>query len=95
MSRFGRVAEWFSQVAGSPVATGIAFMVILCWAVSGPFLGYSEAWQLTINTATTIITFLMVFLIQAAQNRNDARLHEKLDELIHSISTANDAVADS
>lgn len=92
---FEKLAESTSKWAGSPAATFFAFFMIVVWAVSGPFLGFSEVWQLTINTATTIITFLMVFLIQASQNRNDKRLHQKLDELIHAIDKADDSVADS
>jgi low affinity Fe/Cu permease len=72
------VAEW----AGKPVTFCVAFVLILLWAVSGPFFQYSETWQLVVNTATTIVTFLMVFVLQNSQNRDSKALQTKLDELI-------------
>ncbi len=69
-------------MAGSAYVCAIAFCMIILWAISGPFLQWSTTWQLTINTATTIITFLMVFLIQNAQNTDTAAIQVKLDELI-------------
>ena len=74
----GRVANW----AGSSWAFCLAALVILGWAVSGPLFGFSDTWQLVINTGTTIVTFLMVFLIQNTQNRDTKALHLKLDELL-------------
>ena len=69
-SRFTRFAKWTSRVTGRPLAFMVAFMVILVWAVTGPLFGFSDTWQLVINTGTTIVTFLMVFLIQNTQNRD-------------------------
>lgn len=84
-----RVAHW----AGKPIAFAVAFATILVWAVSGPIFGFSDTWQLVINTGTTIVTFLMVFLIQNAQNRDGAAIQSKLDEIIRSIDAArNDFV---
>ncbi|MBY4896091.1 low affinity iron permease family protein [Cupriavidus sp. AU9028] len=80
--------EWFAghatRWAGSPLAFCLAGVMVLIWAVTGPIFGYSETWQLVINTATTIITFLMVFLIQQAQNKDALAMHLKLNELLAS-----------
>ena len=78
-----------TQVAGRPVTFGICLVVILVWALSGPLLGFSDTWQLIVNTGTTIVTFLMVFLIQNTQNRDGAAFQAKLDELIRA-SAAQD-----
>ena len=79
---FTRFANGTSKVAGRPVAFIICITVVAVWAISGPMFGFSDTWQLVINTSTTIITFLMVFLIQNTQNRDNAALQAKLDELI-------------
>ena len=79
---FRRLAHRASGLVGSPFAFLVAFAVVLAWAVSGPLFGFSDTWQLVINTGTTIVTFLMVFLIQNTQNRDSRALHMKLDELI-------------
>jgi low affinity Fe/Cu permease len=79
---FGEFANSVSQAAGRPVAFIAAIMAVLVWAASGGLFGYSNTWQLVINTGTTIVTFLMVFLIQNSQNRDNAALQVKLDELI-------------
>ncbi len=91
--------EWFRQfahrtstVAGNYITFISAVAIILLWAASGPALGFSETWQLTINTGTTIITFLMVFLIQNTQNRDALAMHLKLDEIIRAIDTADNAI---
>ncbi|QMW23877.1 low affinity iron permease family protein [Sandaracinobacteroides saxicola] len=86
--RFGRAASSVAHVAGKPATFGLCCLLILGWAVLGPPLHYSENWQLVINTGTTIITFLMVFLIQNTQNRDSAALHAKLDEIIHALDKA-------
>ncbi|MEW9583706.1 low affinity iron permease family protein [Paraburkholderia sp. DGU8] len=78
-----------TRVAGSPVAFGIAAMTVLLWAVTGPLFHFSDCWQLVINTGTTIITFLMVFLIQQSQNKDSAAVHLKLNELLASHRAAN------
>ncbi len=79
---FRRIASRTSHGVGSPWAFVVAFSVILVWSVTGPLFHYSDTWQLVINTGTTIVTFLMVFLIQNTQNRDSHALHLKLDELI-------------
>jgi low affinity Fe/Cu permease len=86
--RFNRVASDLTARLGSPFALLAAVGVILVWALSGPFFGFSETWQLIINTGTTIITFLMVFVIQASQNRDSKALHLKLDEVIRAVEGA-------
>ncbi len=83
-SLFTRFAKGASRLAGRPATFAVASISVIAWAVMGPVFNYSEAWQLTINTATTIITFLMVFLIQATQNRETRALNLKIDELIRS-----------
>jgi len=79
---FTKIANAVAHAAGKPVTFVICCAVIIIWACSGPLLGFSDTWQLIINTSTTIITFLMVFLIQNTQNRDGAALQAKLDELI-------------
>jgi low affinity Fe/Cu permease len=81
-SRFLKFAKTIARASGRPVTFVLAIGVILAWAISGPFFGYSDTWQLVINTGTTIITFLMVFLIQNTQNRDAEAVQVKLDELI-------------
>ena len=85
---FGQVAAWTTRASGGRWGFLIAFGVVLAWAISGPFFGFSNNWQLVINTGTTIVTFLMVFLIQNAQNRESKALHLKLDELILALKPA-------
>jgi len=79
---FARVAKKISTVVGSPLAFVVAAGAVLAWVVSGPLFGFSETWQLVINTGTTIVTFLMVFIIQNAQNRDQQAIQLKLDELL-------------
>ena len=79
---FDRFARWTERQVGSPTAFVLAVAVIVIWACSGPLFGWSDTWQLVINTGTTIVTFLMVFLIQSTQSRDTRALHLKLDELI-------------
>jgi low affinity Fe/Cu permease len=85
---FRRFAQGISQTVGSPWAFALACLVVLAWAVTGPAFGYSDTWQLVINTGTTIVTFLMVFLIQNTQNRDARAVHLKLDELIRAMKGA-------
>ena len=86
---FQKVAQAASATSGSPWAFLLAFAVVSCWAVTGPFFGFSDTWQLVINTGTTIVTFLMVFLIQNTQNRDTVAMHAKLDELIIKLQAAD------
>jgi low affinity Fe/Cu permease len=79
---FTRFAKWTARASGRPLTFTIAFLVIVVWAVTGPLFGFSDTWQLVINTGTTIVTFLMVFLIQNTQNRDSEAIQVKLDELI-------------
>lgn len=85
---FRHVAHQCATAFGSSWAFLIALLVVVAWAASGPLFGFSDTWQLAINTGTTIVTFLMVFLIQNAQNRDAKALHLKLDELIHTMHGA-------
>jgi low affinity Fe/Cu permease len=81
-SWFTRFAKKTAQLSGRPAAFALAAAVIVVWGLLGPIFGFSDTWQLVINTGTTIVTFLMVFLIQNTQNRDTAAIHVKLDELI-------------
>lgn len=83
-SLFTRFSQWVSLQAGKPVTFVGAAGLIVLWGASGPLFGFGDTWQLVINTSTTIVTFLMVFVIQNSQNRDTAALHIKLDELIAS-----------
>jgi low affinity Fe/Cu permease len=93
-SRFGRFARWSARAAGQPGAFLIAMTTLILWAASGPVFDYSDTWQLIINTGTTIITFLMVFLIQNTQNRDSEAMHVKLDELIRVQKGARNTLLD-
>lgn len=92
MSAFDAFAARSSKVAGRPIAFMAAVGVILVWGATGPVFHYSDTWQLVINTGTTIVTFLMCFLIQATQNRDAAALHAKIDELIRVTDDARNAL---
>jgi low affinity Fe/Cu permease len=87
---FTRIATRISVAAGQPVSFLLAIGVILVWAITGPIFGFSDTWQLIVNTGTTIVTFLMVFLIQNTQNRDAAAMQAKLDELLRSVGKARD-----
>jgi low affinity Fe/Cu permease len=86
---FGHVAAHCAAFVGTPAAFVAAVVIVVVWAISGPLYHYSDTWQLVINTGTTIVTFLMVFLIQNTQNRDARALHLKLDELIRSLHAAH------
>jgi len=85
---FTRVATLIATAAGQPLAFLLALAIIVVWAVTGPLFAYSDTWQLVINTGTTIVTFLMVFLIQNSQNRDGAAMQAKLDEILRAITEA-------
>jgi low affinity Fe/Cu permease len=85
---FTWIATCVAAAVGQPLAFSLALAVIIVWAATGPVFGYSDTWQLIINTATTIVTFLMVFLIQNSQNRDAAAMQAKLDELIRAVADA-------
>ena len=87
---FTRIASLISGAAGRPATFVLALGIIIVWAVSGPLFGYSDTWQLVINTGTTIVTFLMVFLIQNSQNRDAGAMQAKLDELLRAIDKARE-----
>jgi len=95
MGIFDRFASHITKWAGSPAAFSLAFALICVWGVSGPFFHYSETWQLVVNTGTTIVTFLMVFLIQRSQNKDCQAVHVKLDELIRSMKGARNEIIDA
>lgn len=91
---FEKFANWATNATGSSAAFIIAIAVIVIWAVTGPIFKYSDTWQLVINTGTTIVTFLMVFLIQKTQNKDSKAIHLKLNELIASHAGASNRMVD-
>jgi low affinity Fe/Cu permease len=93
-SWFSRFAKKTARASGRPGAFGLAVLIVLAWAVTGPIYHYSDTWQLVINTGTTVVTFLMVFLIQCTQNRDAEAVQVKLDELIRAIDWAHNALLD-
>lgn len=93
-SPFTRFAKGTARATGRPVTFSLAVAALLVWAVTGPIFQFSDTWQLVINTGTTIVTFLMVFLIQNTQNRDSEALHVKLDELIRATKGAHNALLD-
>jgi low affinity Fe/Cu permease len=93
-SWFTRLTKGTAHVTGRPLTFALAAALIVAWAASGPLFGFSDTWQLVINTATTIVTFLMVFLIQSTQNRDSEAVQVKLDEIIRAIGNAQNELLD-
>ena len=93
-SWFVRLTKWTARVTGRPVTFLLAALTIVIWAVTGPVFHFSDTWQLVINTSTTIVTFLMVFLIQSTQNRDAEAMQVKLDEIIRAIEGARNELLD-
>jgi|SRR5688572_24624265 len=91
---FRKFAHKIADAIGSPLAFGAAAVIIVAWAVTGPLFNFSDTWQLVINTGTTIVTFLIVFLIQNTQNRDSKAVHLKLDELVRAIAGARNELVD-
>jgi low affinity Fe/Cu permease len=91
---FTRLTKWTARVSGHSSTFILAVSTILIWAVTGPIFGFSNTWQLVINTGTTIVTFLMVFLIQRAQNKDSLAIHLKLNELVAAMSGASNRLVD-
>ena len=91
---FTKFAKATARASGHPTTFGLAVLVILVWAVTGPLFHFSDTWQLVINTGTTVVTFLMVFLIQNTQNRDSVAMQIKLDELLRAVRGAHTALAD-
>ena len=93
--RFNRFSSWVTKATGSSAAFFIALLIVVVWALTGPIFGFSEVWQLVINTGTTIITFLMMFVIQQSQNKDTMALHLKLNELIAANDSTSNRLLDS
>ena len=92
---FNHLADRVTRAMGSPFALAASGAIIILWALTGPIFGFSDTWQLAINTGTTIVTFLMVFVIQNSQNRDAKAVHAKLDELIRAVDAARNEFVDA
>ena len=94
-ARFSSFSTWVTKATGSPSAFFIALLIVVVWAITGPIFEFSETWQLVINTGTTIITFLMIFVIQQSQNKDTLAVHLKLNELIAANEFTSNRLIDS
>jgi low affinity Fe/Cu permease len=92
---FSQIARRAADITGGLWASLIAFLVVVVWAVTGPIFGFSDTWQLVINTGTSVVTFLMVFVIQSTQNHDTKAVHRKLDELIHAVGQAHNELIEA
>jgi low affinity Fe/Cu permease len=90
--KFGQLANYIAEASGDPGVLAVALLTVLLWLVTGPFFAYSVTWQLVMNTWTSVVTFIMVFLVQTSQNRHSAALQGKLDELIRASEAHNSFV---
>jgi low affinity Fe/Cu permease len=93
-SLFTRFSKWTARATGNPLTFAAAVAIIVIWALTGPIFHWSDTWQLVVNTGTTIVTFLMVFLIQSTQNRDAEAVHVKLDELLRVLPGAHNVLLD-
>jgi len=93
--RFDRFSTWVTKATGTPAAFFLALLTVIIWGITGPLFGFSEIWQLVINTGTTIVTFLMIFVIQQSQNKDTMAIHLKLNELIAASEFTSNRLVDS
>ena len=93
--RFDRFSTWVTKATGTPAAFFLALLTVMIWGITGPLFGFSEIWQLVINTGTTIVTFLMIFVIQQSQNKDTMAIHLKLNELIAASELTSNRLVDS
>src|SRR5450631_1911782 len=91
-TKYSRFSQWFAQASGRPLSFTLALGLIIAWIVIGPVFHYSDTWQLVMNTVSSIVTFLMVFLIQRSQNKDALAMHVKLNEIVKAVAGASDRI---